>query len=106
MWNASAISSLNPKVKLPSQKITICRRSDSSGTTQNFTTYLQSAAGAAWTLGAGATVNWPAGSVGNNGSTAVASCVKSTSGGVGYIDFSDAQAAGLKFAAVKNASGV
>jgi phosphate transport system substrate-binding protein len=104
-WNDPAIAADNPKVKnLPSTKITIERRSDSSGTTQNFTTYLQ-AASPKWTLGAGATVNWPASSVGNNGSPAVANGVKTTDGGVGYIDYSDAKAAGLKFASVKNASG-
>jgi len=104
-WNDPTIKALNPKVNLPSQKITICRRSDSSGTTQNFTTYLTLAAGPKWTLGEGPTVNWPASAVGNNGNTAVASCVKSTAGGVGYNDFSDAQAAALKMASVKNASG-
>ena len=104
-WNDPTIAADNPKLKLPSTKITICRRSDSSGTTQNFTTYLQAAAGAKWTLGEGPTVNWPASSTGNNGSPAVAQCVASTSGGVGYIDYSDAKAANLKFAAVKNASG-
>ncbi len=106
MWNAPAIKNLNPKVSLPSEKITICRRSDSSGTTQDFTTYLQSAAGPAWTLGEGPTVNWPASAVGNNGNPAVASCVSSTPGGVGYIDFADATGTGLKLALVKNASGV
>jgi phosphate transport system substrate-binding protein len=106
-WNDPAIKGDNPKANLPSTKITICRRSDSSGTTQNFTTYLQTAAPTKWTLGAAATVSWPAGSVGNNGSTAVATCVAGTDGAVGYIDFSDAKATkGISFASVKNASGV
>jgi phosphate transport system substrate-binding protein len=103
-WNDPSIKATNPGETLPSTGIQICRRSDSSGTTQNFTTYLQ-AASPQWKLGEGATVNWPASSVGNNGSTAVATCVKTTPGAVGYIDYSDAKAAGLKFAAVKNASG-
>jgi phosphate transport system substrate-binding protein len=103
-WNDPAIKADNPKANLPSTKVTIARRSDSSGTTQNFTTYLQGAS-TKWTLGAGATVNWPASSVGGNGSTAVATNVKNTDGAVGYVDFSDAKAAGLKFASVKNASG-
>ncbi len=104
-WNDPAIAADNPKVKsLPSTKITIERRSDSSGTTQNFTTYLQ-AASTKWTLGAGATVNWPASSVGGNGNPAVANGVKTTDGAIGYNDFADAKAAGLKFASVKNASG-
>ncbi len=106
-WDAPEIRNDNPKAKLPSTTITIARRSDSSGTTQNFTSYLASAS-TKWTLtpaGGSATVNWPASSVGGNGSTAVATNVKNTDGAIGYIDYSDAKAAGLKFASVKNASG-
>jgi len=103
-WSDPAIKATNPSVNLPSTGIQICRRSDSSGTTQNFTTYLQ-AASTLWKLGEGATVNWPASSVGGNGNTAVAQCVKTTPGAVGYNDFADAKAAGLKFASVKNLSG-
>lgn len=103
-WDDPAVKAENPKAKLPSTAVTIARRSDSSGTTQNFTTYLQLAS-TKWTLGAGATVSWPASSVGGNGSTAVANNVKNTDGAVGYVDFSDAKAAGLKFASIKNASG-
>ncbi len=103
-WNDPALATGNSGVKLPSTTIQICRRSDSSGTTQNFTTYLM-AASAQWKLGEGATVNWPASSVGGNGNTAVAQCVKTTPGAVGYNDFADAKAAGLKVASVKNASG-
>ena len=39
-WNNSAIAADNPGVTLPSTAITICRRSDSSGTTQNFSEFL------------------------------------------------------------------
>ena len=52
-WNDAAIAADNPGVKLPSTKITIARRSDSSGTTQNFTGYLTKAAGSVWKLGHG-----------------------------------------------------
>jgi phosphate transport system substrate-binding protein len=105
-WDDPAVKADNPKAKLPSTTVTIARRSDSSGTTQNFTAYLQAAAPTKWTLGSGATVNWPASSVGGNGSTAVANNVKNTDGAVGYVDYSDAKAAGLHFASIKNASGV
>jgi phosphate transport system substrate-binding protein len=106
-WSDPAIKADNPKATLPSTKVTICRRSDSSGTTQNFTTYLQTASPTKWTLGAAATVNWPSSSVGNSGSTAVAACVAGTDGAVGYVDYSDAKAVkGISLASVKNASGV
>ena len=39
-WDDPAIKKLNPNVKLPSDAITVVRRSDGSGTTFNFTDYL------------------------------------------------------------------
>jgi phosphate transport system substrate-binding protein len=103
-WNDPAIAADNPKVKLPSTAITVARRSDSSGTTQNFTTFLTKAAPTDWTLGAASTINWPADTQGGTGNSGVAQIVKSTDGAVGYVDYSDAKAAGLTFAAVANAS--
>src|SRR3977135_165459 len=39
-WDDPAIAKLNPKLKLPTDAITVVRRSDGSGTTFNFTDYL------------------------------------------------------------------
>jgi ABC-type phosphate transport system substrate-binding protein len=58
-WNDAAIAADNPGASLPSTAITVVHRADASGTTNNFTTYLTKAAGTAWTLGSGDTVNWP-----------------------------------------------
>jgi phosphate transport system substrate-binding protein len=104
-WNASAIAADNPGVTLPSTAITICRRSDSSGTTQNFSEFLVKAAPSVWTLGSSSTIKWPADSRGGNGNGGVASCIKSTSGAVGYVDYADAKATGLTSASVKNSAG-
>jgi phosphate transport system substrate-binding protein len=104
-WDDPAIKADNPKATLPSTAITVVHRSDSSGTTQNFTQYLMTASPAAWTLGSGSTVPWPADTQAGNGNAGVANIVKSTDGAVGYVDFSDARAAGLVFASVKNAAG-
>src|SRR4051794_26489451 len=104
-WNDRAIAADNAGVKLPSTKITIARRSDSSGTTQSFTGYLAKAAGSVWKLGSGSTVTWPDGSQGGNGNPGVSSIVKSTDGAIGYVDYSDAVASGLKFGSVQNATG-
>ncbi len=104
-WNNSAIAADNPGVSLPSTTITIARRSDSSGTTQNFTEFLVKGAGSAWTLGSSSTVNWPAASRGGNGNGGVASIIKSTAGAIGYVDYADAKASGLTFANIKNSSG-
>src|SRR3954471_4962940 len=38
-WNDPAIAKLNPKLALPTDAITVVRRSDGSGTTFNFTDY-------------------------------------------------------------------
>jgi len=104
-WNDAAIASDNPKVKLPSTKITVVHRSDGSGTTQNFTGWLTKAAPSVWTLGSSSTVQWPSGTQGATGNSGVANLVKTTDGAIGYVDFSDAKASGLKFAAIKNAAG-
>jgi phosphate transport system substrate-binding protein len=103
-WDDPAIAKDNPKVDLPSTSITIARRSDGSGTTENFTKYLGKAAGSVWTLGSGSTVNWPA-SQGGNGNSGVAAIVQDTDGAIGYVDFSDAKATGLTFARIQNAAG-
>jgi len=104
-WNNSAIAAENPGVTLPNTPITIARRSDSSGTTQNFSEFLEKASGGAWTLGSSSTINWPATSRGGNGNGGVAQIVKSTAGAIGYVDYADAKASGLTFALVKNEAG-
>jgi len=104
-WNDPAIKSINPGVKLPSTPITIAHRSDSSGTTANFSQFLVEGAPGVWKLGTGSTINWPANSRGGNGNGGVAQIVKSTPGAVGYVDYADAKASGLTYASVKNQDG-
>jgi phosphate transport system substrate-binding protein len=104
-WNDPAIKSLNPGVSLPSTPITIARRSDSSGTTANFSQFLVESAPGVWKLGSDSTISWPANSRGGNGNGGVASIVKSTAGAVGYVDYADAKAAGLSYATIKNKDG-
>ncbi|HEY4397107.1 MAG TPA: phosphate ABC transporter substrate-binding protein PstS [Acidimicrobiia bacterium] len=104
-WDDAAIKADNPGAKLPSTAITVAHRSDSSGTTQNFTGFLQAAAPGVWTLGTGSTVSWPADQQAGQGNPGVGQIVKSTDGGIGYVDFSDAKALKLKFASVKNKAG-
>jgi len=104
-WDDPAIAAQNSGVKLPSTDITVAHRSDSSGTTENFTKYLAAAAPSTWTIKAGSTVEWPADTQAGNGNQGVAQIVKGTAGAVGYVDLSDAKASGLQFAKVKNKSG-
>ena len=104
-WDDPKITALNPGVKLPSTAVVIARRSDSSGTTANFSQFLVDAAPGVWKLGSSSTIAWPATSQGGNGNGGVAQIVKSTAGAVGYVDYSDAKASGLSFASVKNKDG-
>ena len=104
-WNDPAIKAENPGAKLPSTSITIAHRSDSSGTTANFTLFLQKAEPSVWKLGSSSTVNWPSNSRAGDGNSGVAQIIKSTSGAIGYVDYPDAVAAGLTFASVKNQTG-
>lgn len=104
-WDNSAIASINPGVKLPNEPITIAVRSDSSGTTQNFSVFLQTAAPNVWKLGSSSTVKWPASARAGAQNTGVAQIIKSTPGAIGYVDYTDAKASGLTYASVKNKAG-
>ena len=104
-WDNSAIASINSGVKLPNEAITLAVRSDSSGTTQNFTLFLKDAVPSVWTLGSSSTIKWPATARAGSGNGGVASIIKSTSGAIGYVDYADAKASGLTFASVQNKSG-
>jgi len=104
-WNDPAIKADNPGVSLPSSPITTAVRSDSSGTTQNFTLFLKDAVPSVWTLGSSSTIKWPSTARAGSGNAGVAQIVKSTSGAIGYVDYATAKASGLSFASVKNSSG-
>jgi phosphate transport system substrate-binding protein len=104
-WNDSKIAAQNSGVNLPSTTITIARRSDSSGTTANFSEFLVEGAQGVWKLGSDSTIKWPTTSRGGNGNGGVAQIVKTTTGAVGYVDYADAKASGLTWASVKNKDG-
>jgi phosphate transport system substrate-binding protein len=104
-WNNAAIKALNPGVNLPPTTITTAVRSDSSGTTQNFTLFLQDAAPSVWKLGSSSTIKWPATARAGAQNGGVASIVKSTAGAIGYVDFTDAKSSGLTSAEVENKAG-
>ncbi len=104
-WNNSAITSLNPGMSLPSTSITVIHRSDSSGTTDGFTTYLSDVS-PTWksTIGAGKDVKWPTGT-GAAKNSGVAAAVKQTQGSIGYVEQAYALENGFTYAAIKNSSG-
>jgi phosphate transport system substrate-binding protein len=104
-WNDPAIKKLNPSMSLPSTAITVVHRSDSSGTTNGFTTYLSDVS-PSWksAIGAGKDVKWPTGT-GAAKNSGVAAAVKQTSGAVGYVEQAYALENGFTYAAVKNSAG-
>jgi phosphate transport system substrate-binding protein len=103
-WNDPAIAKDNSGVALPSTKITTFHRSDKSGTSYNFSNYLNKTAAADFP--AAANKQWPgSGGQGENGSSGVAQAVKTTSGGIGYAELSYATANNLQTAKVGNAQG-
>jgi phosphate transport system substrate-binding protein len=104
-WNNSEITAINPGVTLPSTAITLAVRSDSSGTTANFSLFLVDAAGSDWKLGSSSTITWPSTSRAGSGNSGVAQVIKSTPGAIGYVDYSTAKASGLTYASVKNKAG-
>ena len=100
-WNDAAIAKDNPGVTLPSTKIQPFYRSDTSGTSYNFSNYLNNLGGFA-----AANKQWPGkAGQGAKGSSAVAAKVKSTPGAIGYAEYSYATQDNLTYANVSNAAG-
>ena len=103
-WNDPAIKALNSGMSLPSTAITVVHRSDSSGTTNGFTTYLSDVS-PSWksSIGEGKDVKWPVGT-GAAKNSGVAAAVKQTAGAVGYVEQAYALENGFTYAAIKNGS--
>ncbi|THV24538.1 phosphate ABC transporter substrate-binding protein PstS [Glycomyces paridis] len=103
-WNDDAIAATNDGATLPDLDITLAVRSDGSGTTTNFSKFLEEATDT-WTLGSGDTIEWPGNSVAGEKNTGVAQIIQDTEGSIGYVDLADASEVGLVTAAVENADG-
>jgi len=105
MWNASAIKQLNPGVSLPAQKINVVHRSDGSGTSWIFTSYL-SAVSPTWKsqVGASTQPSWPTGTGGAK-SAGVAQLVQQVNGSIGYVEYTYAKQNSIATVNMKNADG-
>ena len=92
-WNDPAIAADNAGVSLPASAITVVHRSDNSGTTSNFTDYLEKAS-TSWPYPHGG--DWP-NAIGEGGAktSGVVSIVQGTKGTIGYVDASQAGTFGL-----------
>ena len=103
-WNDPAITALNSGATLPDATIVTFHRSDSSGTTDNFTKYLTAAAGSDWSFSHDKVWKAPGGQ-GAKGSDGVAAALKSTPNALGYIEYSFTQEGGLGVAKIDNGAG-
>jgi phosphate transport system substrate-binding protein len=104
-WNDPALKALNPKAKLPNTSIAVVHRSDGSGTTFNFTYYLEDVS-AAWKskVGHNTSVQWPVG-IGAKGNEGVANNVGNTRNSIGYVEYAYALQNKLTYTKMKNKDG-
>jgi phosphate transport system substrate-binding protein len=104
-WSDSRITAINPGVKLPDTDITVVHRSDGSGTTAIFSSYL-SKISPEWKekVGAGPSLNWPAG-LGGKGNPGVAGLVQQTPGSFGYVELIYALQNKMPYGMIKNKKG-
>jgi phosphate transport system substrate-binding protein len=88
-WNSAAIQGLNPKVKLPHDRIIVVARGDSSGTTYIFTNFLHAAAPTVWTtVPAKTPLSLPTFGIAGSGNAGVASDIENTPYAIGYVEYS------------------
>lgn len=90
-WNNSQIAALNKGVKLPSIPIVPIRRSDNSGDTFLFTSYIYNGDSSSFlSNGPNLTVSWPSvtGELAENGNTGVLQTCQVTAGCIAYIGIS------------------
>ncbi|MGB9434997.1 MAG: phosphate ABC transporter substrate-binding protein PstS [Candidatus Acidiferrum sp.] len=104
-WQDPAIVRDNPGAALPHAAIIVVHRSEGSGTTNIFTSYLAKVS-ADWSkkVGSGLAVNWPVG-IGQQGSAGVLDFVKQNAGTIGYAELNYASAQHLPVAAIQNRAG-
>ncbi|GAB2176362.1 phosphate ABC transporter substrate-binding protein PstS [Dongia sp. agr-C8] len=104
-WNDPKIQSHNPSLKLPDQAIAVVHRSDGSGTTFIFSTYLAQV-GSDWKdkVGANSALEWPVG-IGAKGNEGVAGNVAQTAGSIGYVEYAYAKQNNMTFAKLVNKDG-
>jgi len=104
-WNDASIKKLNPRANLPATAIAVVHRSDGSGTTFNFATYLARIS-PEWknSVGADTAVDWPTG-IGAKGNEGVAGNVSQLAGAIGYVEYAYAKQNHLAYARMLNHAG-
>lgn len=102
-WSDARLAVLNPSVSLPNQSIYVVHRSDSSGTTKVFTSFLSNE-NVIWnaTYGASNTINWPTATYGSSGSSGVAASVTQNQYSIGYVELTYALQNNIMYGKVWN----
>jgi phosphate transport system substrate-binding protein len=104
-WDDPAIAKANEGTKLPGTAITVCERSDGSGTNFVFTKHLSAISPEFKDqVGEGTSVTWPTG-VAGKGNDGVTALIKQTPGAIGYVEYGYAKNNKLAFAALQNKAG-
>ena len=104
-WNDPKIVALNRGLKLPGLPITVVHRSDGSGTSFLYTSYLTMVSPAwATKVGASDSVQWPTG-LGGKGNDGVSAFVKQTIGSIGYVEYAYAKQNKATYVMLQNAAG-
>jgi phosphate transport system substrate-binding protein len=104
-WDDPLLAKTNAGMKMPALPITVVHRSDGSGTTFLFTSYLaMKAPHWASDVGASDSVQWPTG-LGGKGNDGVAAFVKQTPGAIGYVEYAYAKQNNLTYALLQNKAG-
>jgi phosphate transport system substrate-binding protein len=106
-WSDKRIADLNPGLTLPNKNITVVYRSDASGTTFNFTYFLEKAGAGIWHAGTGTAVSWPKGitGVGGKGNEGITSMVKRVPGSIGYVEYAYALQNKMSWSRLQNVDG-
>jgi phosphate ABC transporter phosphate-binding protein len=104
-WSDPRIAEINRGARLPDAEIAVVHRSDGSGTTFVWTSFL-SLISPQWksSVGVGAHVDWPIGA-GAEGSNGVSAMVEKTPNSIGYVELIYAIQHELNYAAVENPAG-
>ncbi len=103
-WNDPALAKVNPDIALPDQAIAVVYRSDGSGTTFNFTYYLNVVYPGWSAVGVNTAVEWPVG-IGGKGNDGVTSMTGHMTGSIGYVEYAYALHNNLSYVAMQNKAG-
>jgi len=107
-WNDKKITDLNPGVKLPDSTIAPVYRSEGSGTTYIFTSYMNAAAPSIWTekmVDKNMVMDKVTSAISAKGNAGVAAQIQNAKNTIGYVELAYVIQNNMPTAAVKNKDG-